>query len=132
MRSVDDGPRSFDDPVEIERITALGRFLRRSHIDELPQAINVLRGEMSVIGPRPDCYQHALQCMAKIPNYERRHMVRPGITGLAQTELGYAIGVVATRKKVREDLRYISKRGFLMEARIIWRTFAVVFGRSGK
>ena len=132
MRSDDAGPRSLDDPVEIERTTALGRFLRQTHIDELSQAINVLRGEMSVIGPRPDCYQHALQFMAQIPNYERRHMVSPGISGLAQTELGYAVGVAATRKKVRADLRYIKRRGFRMEAWIIWRTFAVILGRPGK
>ena len=132
MRNSPESARNVEAPVEQERITPLGRFLRRARIDELPQILNVLRGEMSLIGPRPDYFEHAVQYMAAIPSYGQRHSVRPGISGLAQTEVGYAVGVEATRRKVQADLDYIANRGFRMEAWIILRTFAVILGRSGE
>ena len=132
MQPCDNGPRDLNAPIENARIPPLGRILRQLRIDELPQILNVLRGEMSLIGPRPDYFEHALQCMIEIPNYGRRHIVSPGITGLAQTELGYAIGIEATREKVKADLNYIETRGFRTEARIILRTFSVILSRSGK
>lgn len=123
--------RSANCPIETDRITSLGRFLRKSRIDELPQVLNVLRGEMSLIGPRPDYYEHACHFLAEVPGYKERHMVRPGISGLAQTEVGYVSGVDATRRKVQADLHYINHSGFRLEAWIIWRTLAVIFKREG-
>lgn len=123
--------RSADCPVEADRITPLGRFLRRSRLDELPQVINVLRGEMSLIGPRPDYFEHACHFLKEVPGYRERHSVRPGISGLAQTEVGYVQGTEATRHKVHADLHYISHSGFRLEAWIVWRTLAVVAGRLG-
>lgn len=134
FRSMTDVPqvsRSADCPLEVDRITPLGGFLRKSRIDELPQIINVLRGDMSLIGPRPDYYDHAVEFLEKVRGYRERHAVRPGISGLAQTELGYIEGVEATRRKVSADMYYITHTSFKMEAWIFWRTISVVLRRSG-
>lgn len=123
--------RTADCPLEEDRITSLGRFLRKTRLDELPQILNVLKGDMSMVGPRPDYYEHALHYVEEIPGYRARHSVRPGISGLAQTEVGYVEGSTATRKKVGADLYYIRNRNFLMEAWIVWRTVKVVVCRDG-
>jgi lipopolysaccharide/colanic/teichoic acid biosynthesis glycosyltransferase len=123
--------RSADAPLEKERITPLGGFMRKSRIDELPQIINVLRGEMSLIGPRPDYFDHAVEYLEKIPGYRERHAVRPGISGLAQTELGYIEGLDATRRKVQADLYYITHMSFALEVWIFWRTLRFVARRGG-
>lgn len=126
------GPlRGPDEPLERHRITRLGRFLRKSRLDELPQVFNVLKGEMSLIGPRPDALYHAQEYIEIIPGYRERHAVRPGISGLAQTEIGYAEGIEATRRKVRADLYYIEHSGLAMEAYIFLRTIQTVLGRRG-
>ncbi|CUH80912.1 sugar transferase [Tropicibacter naphthalenivorans] len=131
MRAVEKVQRSADCPLEVDRITPLGGFLRKSRIDELPQVLNVLKGDMSLIGPRPDYYDHALHYIEEIPGYRERHDVRPGISGYAQTELGYIEGVEATRRKVAADLHYIENASFALEAWIFWRTLVVVFKRAG-
>ncbi|MGB0440296.1 MAG: sugar transferase, partial [Paracoccaceae bacterium] len=110
FRSMTDVPviaRGADDPLELDRITRLGHFLRKSRVDELPQIFNVLRGQMSLIGPRPDFFHHARRYVRTIPGYKERHSVRPGISGLAQTALGYAEGNAARVAKARADLYYI-------------------------
>lgn len=131
MRAANEITRTAADPLEVDRITPLGGFMRKTRIDELPQIINVLRGEMSLIGPRPDYFNHAVEYLNEIPGYRERHIVRPGISGLAQTEVGYAEGIAATRNKVNADLYYILNCGFRLELWIIWRTFAVILGRAG-
>lgn len=131
MRPADRVARGADGPLDEERITPLGRFMRKSRIDELPQILNVLRGDMSLIGPRPDYFSHARRYVREIPGYRARHMVRPGISGLAQTELGYAVGIEATRRKVQADLFYIANTSFLLELWIFWRTLSVVAKRAG-
>lgn len=118
--------RGPDDPVESDRITPLGQFLRRSRIDELPQFLNVLAGHMSLIGPRPDYWEHAIHYLDVIPGYRQRHLVRPGISGLAQVDGGYAEGVDATIAKTRLDLRYIRQSGLAMELYVLRRTAHVV------
>ncbi|CUH79081.1 sugar transferase [Tropicibacter naphthalenivorans] len=123
--------RSADDPLEVDRITPLGGFLRKSRIDELPQILNVLRGDMSLIGPRPDYYDHAVHFLREVRGYRQRHSVRPGISGLAQTELGYIEGVEATRRKVSADLYYITHASLKLELWIVWRTLSVVLRRGG-
>lgn len=123
--------RSANCPLEEYRITPLGKFLRKTRFDELPQILNVLRGDMSLVGPRPDYFEHACYFVEHVPGYRERHSVRPGISGLAQTEVGYAAGVEATQRKVSADLYYIRNRSFRLEAWIFWRTIAVVFGRVG-
>lgn len=131
MTAADSITRSADDPLEVDRITPLGHFLRKSRLDELPQILNVLRGDMSLIGPRPDYFDHAVEYLNTIPGYRERHSVRPGISGLAQTELGYIEGTDATKRKVKADLYYITHRSFALETWIFWRTLSVVARRAG-
>ena len=126
MRPANRIMRGPDDPLEADRITPLGQFLRRSRIDELPQFFNILAGHMSLIGPRPDYWDHATHYLDSIPAYRQRHMVRPGITGLAQVDGGYAEGIDATVEKTRHDLRYIHGSGIAMEFYVLWRTIYVV------
>lgn len=99
--------RAHDDGLEHHRITRLGRFLRKSRLDELPNFLNVLKGEMSVIGPRPDAAGHAEKYLETIPHYAFRYLVRPGITGLAQVEMGYAEGTADTIEKAHYDHLYV-------------------------
>lgn len=134
FRSMTDAPavaRGAHDPLETDRITKLGRFLRKSRIDELPQIFNVLKGEMSLIGPRPDFYAHAEEYLKTVPGYRARYSVRPGISGYAQTEVGYADNLDAVSAKVAADLYYIRNRRLRLEAWIVWRTLQTVFGRHG-
>lgn len=131
MRPVARMTRRADDPLEHDRITPLGCFLRRSRIDELPQIINVLRGEMSLIGPRPDYFHHARRYIRSVPGYRRRHDVRPGISGLAQTDLGYVASVEGTRRKVALDLRYVDGLSMGLDLYVFQRTLVTVFGRKG-
>ncbi|MCU4652841.1 sugar transferase [Roseibacterium sp. SDUM158016] len=123
--------RGPDDPVETERIGTLGRLLRRARFDELPQIANVFRGEMSLIGPRPDDFAHARAFVSDIPGYRQRHSVRPGISGLAQVELGYAEGREATRAKTAADLRYIRGASLRLDLWIFWRTICTVIDLRG-
>jgi hypothetical protein len=108
-----------DDPVETERVTRLGAFLRRARFDELPQALNVLRGEMSLIGPRPDDLPHAHAFLADIPGYRTALCRRPGISGLAQVELGYVHGRAGACQKTKIDLHYIRHAGLRLDARVL-------------
>ncbi|GKY89242.1 hypothetical protein STA1M1_31110 [Sinisalibacter aestuarii] len=123
--------RGYRDPLEHHRITPFGRFLRQTRIDELPQIINVLRGEMSLIGPRPDYYDHALEYLEAIPEYRARHAIRPGISGLAQVTLGYAIGLDQTRAKAHADLTYIRNACLWLDIKIFWLTLVTVTLRRG-
>ena len=119
------------DALDSHRITALGHFMRETRIDELPQIINVLRGEMSLIGPRPDAFDHACAYMQKVPGYYSRHSVMPGISGLAQVEVGYVDGLEGLHRKVAADLHYIRYATAWMDLWIVWRTLAVVLARRG-
>jgi lipopolysaccharide/colanic/teichoic acid biosynthesis glycosyltransferase len=123
--------RGAFDGIERHRITRMGHALRRLRLDELPQGINVLRGQMSMIGPRPDYYEHACVYLDILPRYRDRHGVLPGITGLAQTEVGYAEGIEAVRRKVAADLTYIQRRSIRLDLWIAWRTVQVVLRRQG-
>lgn len=131
MRPASKVVRTADCPLEADRITPLGRFLRQTRIDELPQIINVFKGEMSLIGPRPDYITHAREYLAHIPGYRTRHQVRPGITGWAQVELGYVEGKDATRRKVQADIYYINNASIAMDGVIVWRTVTVMLRGGG-
>lgn len=119
------------DALEVDRITRLGQILRKTRLDELPQAINVLRGEMSLIGPRPDYFEHAKVYVETVPGYRERHIVRPGISGYAQIEVGYAAGLETLQRKVLADLFYIRNSSIMFDLRIAWRTIVVVLLRKG-
>jgi lipopolysaccharide/colanic/teichoic acid biosynthesis glycosyltransferase len=134
FRSMTEAPemlRGAFDGLETHRITPLGQFLRKTRIDELPQLINVLRGEMSLIGPRPDYYPHACIYLDEVAGYRERHAMRPGITGLAQIKVGYVDGLEGVRKKVAADLIYLRSASLRTDLWITWQTALVVLGRKG-
>ncbi|MEM9013884.1 MAG: exopolysaccharide biosynthesis polyprenyl glycosylphosphotransferase [Pseudomonadota bacterium] len=108
------------------RITRVGQFLRKSRFDELPQIINVLRGEMSLIGPRPERPEFVETLEKKIPHYQSRHLVKPGITGWAQVKHQYTASVEGARDKLKYDLYYIKKYSPLMDMIILILTAKVV------
>jgi lipopolysaccharide/colanic/teichoic acid biosynthesis glycosyltransferase len=132
MMPVKEITRKYDDPIEINRITPFGKILRKSRIDELPQILNVLKGEMSLIGPRPDYYIHALDYLENVQGYRERHVIRPGITGLSQIRLGYAEGLEATAKKVSVDNYYIQNVSYNIELKIIGNTIITILRGLGR
>ena len=132
MSPIEEITRKYDEPIELDRITSLGRILRRTRIDELPQILNVLRGDMSLIGPRPDYYVHALEYLKKVEGYSDRHTIRPGITGLSQVRLGYVDNLETISKKVSIDNYYIQNVGYIIELKIIFSTILVILRGIGK
>lgn len=123
--------RHHGEGVETHRITPLGAILRKTRLDETPNFINVLRGEMSVIGPRPDAWSHAMAFMSTVPLYQTRFRVKPGITGLAQIRAGYADCEHSIRRKARLDKIYVKKSRIKLELYIIYRTAAVMLSGFG-
>lgn len=114
------------------RATRMGRLLRKTHIDELPQFFNVLRGEMSMIGPRAERPELVIMFQQQIPFYRARLLVRPGISGWAQVNFGYASSVDETIMKLEYDLYYIKHRTLAMELLILLRTPATILGFRGR
>jgi lipopolysaccharide/colanic/teichoic acid biosynthesis glycosyltransferase len=110
-----------DDP----RITPLGRLLRQTHIDELPQLWNILVGHMSLIGPRPEQPALVDHYREKLPNYDLRHAVAPGLSGWAQVNFGYAADLAETARKLDYDLEYVQRYGPMMDFIIVVRTFRI-------
>ena len=115
-----------------DRVTKVGWFLRKTHLDELPQFINVLRGEMSLVGPRAERPQMVEQFQKALPFYRARLLVKPGITGWAQINQKYAGTVEETAVKLEYDLYYIEHRTLMMDIVIILRTVGSVFGFRGQ
>ena len=115
-----------------ERITRVGNFLRRTHVDELPQFLNVLRGEMSLVGPRSERPEWVAHFEKQIPFYRARLLVKPGITGWAQVNYGYVATVAETAVKLEYDLYYIKHRNLLMDMVILLRTVGQVIGLRGR
>ncbi|WP_152536814.1 sugar transferase [Mammaliicoccus sciuri] len=110
------------------RITKVGRFIRKTRIDELPQLVNVLKGEMSFIGPRPERPEFLELFSISINNFEDRCLVTPGLTGLAQVQGGYDL---TPQEKLEYDLRYIYKGNIIMEIFIILKTVIIIITGSG-
>jgi exopolysaccharide biosynthesis polyprenyl glycosylphosphotransferase len=108
------------------RVTRIGTFIRKTRIDELPQLINVLRGDMSVVGPRPERPHFVEQLAEVLPFYRQRTDVRPGITGWAQTNLPYGASVEEAREKLAYDLYYVKHRSFFFDLNILFMTFWIV------
>jgi len=113
------------------RLIPVGQFLRKAHIDEIPQFINVLKGEMSIIGPRPERPIFVEKFKKEISDYEKRLTIKPGITGLAQVWHKYDETIADVRKKIKYDLLYIRKVCLWTDLRIILRTVRVVFTGEG-
>ena len=113
------------------RLIPVGKFLRKAHIDELPQLINILQGDMSLIGPRPERPMFVAKFKTEIPDYEKRLMVKPGLTGLAQVWHKYDETIEDVKKKIKYDLLYIKKLCLWTDVRILLRTVLVVFTGQG-
>jgi exopolysaccharide biosynthesis polyprenyl glycosylphosphotransferase len=124
-----DGPRwaTERDP----RVTRIGAFLRASRIDELPQLINVLRGEMSLVGPRPERPYFVRQLVRIIPQYDERTLVLPGLTGWAQVNYRYGASVEDAQAKLAYDLYYLRNQSLLLDLHILAATVRVVVFRIG-
>lgn len=114
-----------------DRITRIGRLMRRMRLDELPQFINVLRGDMSLVGPRPERPHFVQQLAESIPFYPLRHVVKPGITGWAQTNYGYANTLENTVEKLQYDLFYIKNMSLALDSLILLETIKTVLVRKG-
>jgi lipopolysaccharide/colanic/teichoic acid biosynthesis glycosyltransferase len=114
------------------RVTLVGRVLRRTRLDELPQLINVLRGEMNIVGPRPERPALFAKLRADIPGYRLRQRVKPGITGWAQINQCYDVCVDDVRRKVEYDLEYLRRQSLVEDFRIMTMTVPVMlFGQKG-
>jgi lipopolysaccharide/colanic/teichoic acid biosynthesis glycosyltransferase len=112
------------------RITPIGRILRKCRLDELPQLFNVLKGDMNVVGPRPEQPNILLNLRGRIGRYHQRQRVLPGITGLAQIHLCYDRTLADVRRKVALDLQYISRQSALEDLKIMLQTVPVMLGRK--
>lgn len=113
------------------RITRLGMFLRKTRLDEIPQFANVLLGQMSLVGPRPERPIFVKELSGQVENYEKRLDVKPGITGLAQVESGYDSSVASVARKVHYDLEYIRNWSFVQDIKILMKTVIVVITGKG-
>lgn len=115
-----------------DRITPVGRWLRRTHLDELPQLWNILRGDLTLVGPRPEQPQYVDELEDKIPFFATRHLVRPGLTGWAQVNLPYASSESDAREKLQFDLYYLRRQSGFLDLRILVRTLRTVMLGGGR
>ena len=121
-----DGPKWASE--NDERITKVGRIIRKTRIDELPQLVNILKRDMSFIGPRPERPEFIKEFIKYIPDFNDRLLVKPGITGWAQVNGGYSL---TPKEKLVFDKYYIRNRGFKLDLLIIVKTIIVIFTRNG-
>lgn len=126
MRASSSSDSATATSVEDPRITVVGALLRRTHIDEIPQLWNVMRGEMTLIGPRPEQPKLVEQYRLALPDYDRRHLVKPGLSGWAQVRYGYAADLYETKIKLHYDLHYLDNIGPRIDLKIVVLT-AMVF-----
>jgi len=113
------------------RITALGKFMRKTRLDEIPQLWNVLRGEMAFVGPRPERPEFVEWLSREIPLYELRHMIRPGITGWAQVRYRYGASLEDTKNKLEYDLYYVKHQSVGLDLLIMFETIKTIILRRG-
>lgn len=114
------------------RITSVGKILRRTRLDEIPQFINILKGAMSIIGPRPERPEFVQQLTAKMPYYSLRHLIKPGLTGWAQVHNAYYGTIEENLQKLEYDLFYIKNRSFILDVSIILRTVNTILRLAGR
>ena len=108
------------------RLTSIGRFLRHTHLDELPQLFNVLKGDISFVGPRPERTK-LVTLYEQIPYYEIRHIIKPGIIGWAQLNYKASTSIDEAQKKFQFDLYYLKNRSFILDLFIILKTIQTIF-----
>ena len=114
------------------RITPFGRFLRRTHIDELPQVVNILKGDLAFVGPRPEQPHYVEQLEGKLPFYRLRHLVRPGLTGWAQVKYGYAGNESDALEKLQYEFYYLRRQSLAFDLRVMLRTMRSVLRGAGR
>ncbi len=114
------------------RITRIGHLLRKSHVDELPQVLNVLKRDLSVVGPRPEQPRYVAELTDTVPYYDVRHLVRPGITGWAQVKYPYGASELDAIEKLQYEFFYLRHQGLMLDMRIMGRTLRSVTGREGR
>lgn len=114
------------------RITPFGAVLRRTHVDELPQVLNVLRGDLSIVGPRPEQPHYVEELSAKLPFYDLRHLVRPGLTGWAQVKYGYAGSEPDALEKLQYEFFYLRRQSLALDLRVVGRTVRSILRRAGR
>jgi lipopolysaccharide/colanic/teichoic acid biosynthesis glycosyltransferase len=129
--NADDSTLTWTSPAD-RRITPFGRFLRRSHLDELPQCINILRDELSVVGPRPEQPHYVEELIHKEAAYDLRHLVTPGLTGWAQIKHRYAATEAEAIEKLQYDLYYLRNQSLALDLRILSRTVRSVVRQHGR
>ena len=132
MRPAPEGPANEWTGERDPRITRFGLLLRRSHLDELPQVVNILRGELSVVGPRPEQPHYVEELSEKLPFYGMRHLVRPGLTGWAQVKYGYAGDERDALEKLQYEFFYLRRQSVGLDLRIVGRTLRSVIGGDGR
>lgn len=137
FRSMRAGAEAKSGPVWAEeddpRVTRVGRIIRKLRFDELPQFVNVIRGDMNFVGPRPERPMFVEQLGEIVPYYSQRHVVKPGLTGWAQIKYPYGASVEDSIEKLRYDLYYIKNQSLLLDAIIVFETIKIVmFGRGGR
>ncbi len=115
-----------------DRITSFGRFLRRTRLDEIPQFYNILKGDMSIIGPRPERPMFVKELSKKLPFYKTRHIVKPGLTGWAQVKANYGSSYTDSLEKLQYDLYYIKHRGLFLDLNILLKTFSTILFFRGQ
>jgi lipopolysaccharide/colanic/teichoic acid biosynthesis glycosyltransferase len=128
---VEGGPATWTSEGD-PRITRFGAVLRRSHHDELPQVINILRGDLSLVGPRPEQPYYVQDLAGKISFYNFRHLVRPGLTGWAQVKYAYGSTSLDAYEKLQYDFYYLCHQCLAFDLRIIGRTIRSVIGSDGR
>ena len=126
----DDGAQ-WSNPGD-KRITPIGIWLRRSRLDELPQLLNIIKGEMSFIGPRPERPELEHELEVRIPHYRLRHLVRPGLSGWAQVNMAYTSSIEDAELKLSYDLYYLKNNGFWLDLIILAKTFKTVLKGEGR
>ena len=114
------------------RITKIGRFLRKTRLDELPQVWNILKGEMSFVGPRAERPEFHVILQKNVPFYEERYLVKPGLTGWAQINFRYGSSVEDAAEKLKYDLYYIKNRSLLLDLGIILKTTRIALKQTGR
>jgi lipopolysaccharide/colanic/teichoic acid biosynthesis glycosyltransferase len=115
------------------RVTCVGRWLRKLRLDELPQFWNIVKGDMNIVGPRPEMASNVEAMTEHIPYYMIRHSIPPGITGWAQIKQGYSVNLEEVTEKMRYDLYYVKHMSFLFDLRILVDTVKIVlFGRGAR
>ncbi len=135
FRSMIDNAEKLTGPVLVKendnRVTKIGKIIRKLRIDEVPQFINVLVGDMSFVGPRPERPFFVEKFKSKIPLYEKRFLVKPGITGWAQINQSYEKSIEDVKKKLEYDLFYIENMSLFMDLKIILKTIPIIISGKG-